>query len=237
MEEFKRHLDSGIVLEKDDVCRDASINLDFTKLLDRKRFSEDTNDMTLFLELINSPFKDYVEHPLSHAFLYLKFYQVKWFYILIVVASHLIFSVVYSIYCGLLFGLLCAPDEKADVNERWDWFNEIECPMTLNKHTLNVAFASWVFLTLFVILYIFREIAKFASDWKCFFYRWDAYRNIFIIVSIFLICHQGHPMHEKISLHRWQYHVASVSCLVLWVEMMFLVGKLPRFGKHVQMFR
>merc|ERR1719483_1264477 len=125
MEEFKRHLDSGIVLEKDDVCRDASINLDFTKLLDRKRFSEDTNDMTLFLELVNSPFKDYVEHPLSHAFLYLKFYQVKWFYILIVVASHLIFSVVYSIYCGLLFGLLCAPDEKADVNERWDWFNEI----------------------------------------------------------------------------------------------------------------
>ena len=181
--------------------------------------------------------KDFVEQLLCHAFLYLKFYQVKWFYIMVVVASHLIFSVVYSIYCGLLFGLICAPDEKANLDKRWDWFDNIDCKISTNYHNLNIAFAAWMFLILFVIFYTFREIIKIASDQKSYFLRWDAYRNIFIVVSVFLICHQGHPLEKNIRLQRWQYHVAGVSCLLLWVEMMFLVGKLPRFGKHVQMFK
>ena len=51
MEEFLKHLDSGIAMEKDDCNSDASINLDFTKLLDRKQlktgFSKETASCTL----------------------------------------------------------------------------------------------------------------------------------------------------------------------------------------------
>lgn len=240
MEEFIKHLDSGIVMEKEDHNRDASINLDFTKLIDRKKFSDDTNDMTLFLELVESPFKEYIEHPLCNAFLYLKFYQVKWFFVIFILASHLIFSVVYSVYAGILFGFLCAQDDEATRNHRWDFLYSYECKMSNkdnNHHIVNLAASAWTFLILFITVYLLREVIKFISDKTHYFIRWDAYRNIFIIISVFLICYQGQPKQGHYELQTWQFHVAVVSCLLLWVEMTFLVGKLPRFGKHVQMFR
>ena len=47
--------------------------------------------------------------------------------------------------------------------------------------------------------------------------------------------HSGDP--EQVgTLQRWQYHLASLTCFLLWTEMLFLVGKLPRFGLYVQMF-
>eukprot|EP00092_Neocalanus_flemingeri_P028468 GFUD01030913.1.p1 GENE.GFUD01030913.1~~GFUD01030913.1.p1 ORF type:complete len:752 (+),score=115.18 GFUD01030913.1:114-2369(+) len=236
MEEFSKHLDSGIVLEKNDLNRDASITLNFTKLLDRKKFTEDTHDITLFSELVMSPFRDYVEHPLCHAFLYLKYQQVKWLFIMFIMTPHLIFSVVHSIYCGLLFGLLCAPDEETASEERWNWKKEIPCKMSLYPHKANLALAASFFLVFFVVIYMLRELLKLSSKLQSYFLQWDAFRNIFNIISVFLICHQGYP-HENIVVYRWQYHVASLSCLLLWVEMMFLVGKLPRFGIHVQMFK
>jgi len=240
MEEFRKHLDSGIAMEKDDCNSDASINLDFTKLLDRRKFNNDTNDMTLFLDLVGSPFKEYVEHPLCQAFLYLKFYQVKWFFIVFVLASHLIFSVVYSTYAGILFAYLCAQDEKDTRDERWNLTLALECNISnteKNHRIVNCASAAWIFLIIFIIFYFLREVTKFISDKKKYFLRLDAYINIFIIVSVFLICHQGKPQLTNYKLKRWQFHVAVFSCLLLWVEMTFLVGKLPRFGKHVQMFR
>ena len=240
MEEFKNHLERGIVLENSDLSQSSSINLDFTKLMDKKKFTEDTNDMTLFSDLVKTSFKDYVEHPLCHAFLYLKYCQVKWFYFIIVMALHLIFSVVFSIYSGLMFVVLCAPNENSNSDDRWLWNKKIDCQISPNPHTVNATFTAWMFLMLSAIPYILREIAKFVPDKKSYFQHWHAYRNIFTIVSIFLTCHQGHLLvmqKEKIQLHRWQYHVASICCLLLWVEMMFLVGKLPRFGKHVQMFK
>jgi len=240
MEEFLKHLDSGIAMEKDDCNSDASINLDFTKLLDRRKFNNDTNDMTLFLDLVGSQFKEYVEHPLCQAFLYLKFYQVKWFFIVFVLASHLIFSVVYSTYAGILFVYLCAQDEKDTRDERWNLTSALECNISnteRNKHIVNVAAAAWAFLIISTFLYFLREVTKFISNKKNYFLRLDAYINIFIIVSVFLICHQGQPQLTNYKLKRWQFHVAVFSCLLLWVEMTFLVGKLPRFGKYVQMFR
>eukprot|EP00091_Calanus_sinicus_P011385 TRINITY_DN25825_c0_g1_i1.p1 TRINITY_DN25825_c0_g1~~TRINITY_DN25825_c0_g1_i1.p1 ORF type:complete len:106 (-),score=11.35 TRINITY_DN25825_c0_g1_i1:206-523(-) len=89
-----------------------------------------------------------------------KFYQVKWFFIMIVVMSHLIFSVVFSIYTGLLFGLLCAPDDNSSLNKRWDWLDDIQCKMSDNQHTVNLAFAAWMFLILFDVFTHFVKSSR-----------------------------------------------------------------------------
>lgn len=34
----------------------------------------------------------------------------------------------------------------------------------------------------------------------------------------------------------WQHHVAAVVVLLVWVELMMLVGRFPIFGVYVQMF-
>ena len=67
---------------------------------------------------------------------------------------------------------------------------------------------------------------------------WDGYRNLLIIISIVLVVHKGYPgSRTDLSLQRWQYHVASITCLLLWVEMLMLVGKIPKFGKYIHMFK
>ena len=119
--------------------------------------------------------------------------------------------------------------------------------IAINNTVLNIkiAFTAWLFLALCVALYILREMFKLSSNWKGYFLQMGAYRNVFNIASTLLIIQTGSPLslinqvsqEPNISLFRWQFHVASFSCLLLWVEMMILVGKLPRFGKHVQMFR
>merc|ERR1711962_1821801 len=38
-------------------------------------------------------------------------------------------------------------------------------------------------------------------------------------------------------LYRWQYYVVSSSCFLLWIEMMVMIGRVPMFGKYVQMYR
>ena len=53
--------------------------------------------------------------------------------------------------------------------------------------------------------------------------------------SLCLGIHSGDPEQVR-TLQRWQYHLASLTCFLLWTEMLFLVGKLPRFGLYVQMF-
>ena len=40
----------------------------------------------------------------------------------------------------------------------------------------------------------------------------------------------------KLYVYRWQYHVASITSFFLWVGMMVLVGKYPKFGIYIQMF-
>ena len=50
-------------------------------------------------------------HPLSLAFLHLKWQQIKWLYYLLILFSHLVYSVTYSVYAVLIFNTLCRPNE------------------------------------------------------------------------------------------------------------------------------
>lgn len=38
------------------------------------------------------------------------------------------------------------------------------------------------------------------------------------------------------STHTWQHHVAALGVLLVWVELMMVVGRFPMFGIYVQMF-
>jgi hypothetical protein len=56
------------------------------------------------------------------------------------------------------------------------------------------------------------------------------------IVSFPLISFLHDPFHPKgIVLFSWQYHVAALGVISVWVLNMFFVGKIPKFGKYVQM--
>lgn len=41
---------------------------------------------------------------------------------------------------------------------------------------------------------------------------------------------------QLIYMQKWQHHVAGIVILLVWVELMMLVGRFPIFGVYVQMF-
>ena len=121
MEEFSKLLDSGITMEEDK----AIIHLDFTKIFMREKMKEDTLPTSLFFDLSQTPFKHLLEHPLCLTFLQNKFNMVIWYFVFFIMVPHFIFSVIYSFYSGLLFGILC-PMNDTD-QSRWDPDEDIPC--------------------------------------------------------------------------------------------------------------
>ena len=155
---------------------------------------------------------------------------------------------VFSVYSGLLFGYLCAPPEDAQPEERWDFNQEIECKRVIRDKDLNseevftrfsthAIYTTWVFLMMTLAIYLGREAVSLSVLQHKYFCKWDGYRNISIIISIILVVLKGPPTEEGLKLLRWQHHVASITCLLLWLEMLMLVGKIPKFGKYIHMFK
>ena len=59
------------------------------------------------------------------AFLYLKWNQVKYLYIVFIVSTHFIFSVVFTLYALLVYSSLCQPvdDVPKEPGQRWNIFH------------------------------------------------------------------------------------------------------------------
>ena len=67
-----------------------------------------------------------------------------------------------------------------------------------------------------------------------YFTRLATYTNVATILSVSLA---SDPRESGLCLVKWQYHVASLTCFILWVEKAYLVGKIPAFGHYIHMFR
>ena len=70
-----------------------------------------------------------------------------------------------------------------------------------------------------------------------YFTRLASYTNVATILSVILVIYQSDPRESGLYLVKWQYHVASITCFILWVEKAYLVGKIPAFGHYIHMFR
>ena len=100
-----------------------------------------------------------------------------------------------------------------------------------------MAYAAWIFLLISVFIYFGREVITLSIKKHTYFLKWEAYRNMIIMFSIILVVYQGPPIQDGLMIQRWQYHVAGYTCLLLWLEMLMLVGKIPKFGKYIHMFK
>ena len=116
----------------------------------------------------------------------------------------------------------------------------IQCDLTderVSRAEVWIARLAWLFLILFTFIYVVNEGIKILTTSRSYFRRWDSYIDLVLIFSFFLISFHSDPFQDKVFLSLWQFHVAAIGCFLTWLQMMFYIGKLPRFGKYVQMFR
>jgi len=237
MKTFEERLDTGLKLESSNSEMSSKVKMDFNKLSPNMN-SLNRQDISIFMELMKSPYHVLLKHPLSQAFLYLKWNQIKYLHLFFIIFSHFIYSSVYTIYTLLIFGSICEP--KDFENDRFNLSISIKCNLNgkgVNPSEVWIARVSWLFLILFTFIYLVNEGIKVLTTTKRYFGKWDSYIDIVLILSFFLISFHGDPFKNEIYIGLWQFHVAAIGCFLTWLQMMFYIGKLPRFGKYVQMFR
>ena len=177
----------------------------------------------------------------------MKLVQVKRFYYFTLLC-HLAFSVVLSVYCGVFFNRVCRPGILDNPEERWNPWTTIACEVEpKNFLARKVIIASWIFLIASLVIYTMKESVKMATNpllyFRCatgrIYKTLDSYRNIAIIILTILAVSQGPLLMgaERLDVPRWSYYAASCACFTTWWEMMYMVGKIPKFGKYVHMFR
>lgn len=153
-------------------------------------------------------------------------------------------SVIFSIYAVLLFGELCMPDDDDKDEDRYNWWNStINCTAWTNttvKNNTDTEYrtlqGTWVVLLIFTIYFWLREVLESAAHPRKFFTRMESYGNIAIDILLILCLYKGFP-HDQLRFERWQFHVATITSFLLWVQTMLTLGKYPGYGKYIIMFK
>ena len=252
MKAFEERLDTGLRLEGGLTDMNCKVKIDFNKL-SPNIYSLQKQDISIFLELMKSPYKTLLKHPLSEAFLHLKWKQIKYIHLILIIITHFIYSSVYTLYALLVFGSICQPDNYTrigDIHFNWsqpdviasvsfNWLLSVQCHTSQEQDyrtKIVLAQVSWLFLIIFTGIYLVNESIKIFSAPKSYFKKWDTYIDLSLIISFLFISFHENPF-EDFSMGLWQWHLAALGCFLTWLQMMFYIGKLPRFGKYVQMFR
>ena len=231
----------------------SKVKIDFNNLSPNIH-SLQKQDISIFLELMKGSYKTLLKHPLSEAFLHLKWKQIKYLHLIMIIVNHFIYSTVYTIYSLLVFGTICKPETNQTMvggnlfnwsdadgirNISRNWSISIPCHNTQDYYShIVTARIAWVSLIIFTVIYVTNESVKIITTPKLYFKKWDSYIDLLLIISFLLISFHSNPFTENpITMSLWQWHMAAIGCFFTWLQMMFLIGKLPRFGKYVQMFR
>ena len=250
IKEFENRLDKGIRL---DPGNETKIILDFRKLFSVKELKARAGkgNLGMFLNMgqsnvKGSPVVSILEHPLVKTYLHLKMKQVQYFYWILIVC-HFIFSVVFSIYAVLTFAFHCPPSEK-DRDMRRNFTSTVQCNGSQQRkdmeHIKNTIFASWIFLIVFTIVFILRESGKVpglpTSHKKCWALvkhscKFETLRNTVMIALMVTLISTGPK--PALEVRRWEYYFACIASFLLWIEMLVMIGRVPMFGKYVQMYR
>ena len=252
MKAFEERLDTGLKLEGGISDMNSKVKIDFNKL-SPNIYSLQKQDISIFLELMKSPYKTLLKHPLSEAFLHLKWKQIKYIHFIMIIITHFIYSSVYTLYALLVFGSICEPDNNTrigNIDFNWsspeviaavnfNWSLPVQCHTSQEpeyRTKIELAQVAWIFLIIFSVVYLINESIKVVSAPKTYFKKWDTYIDLSLIISFLFISFHVNPF-EDFSMGLWQWHLAALGCFLTWLQMMFYIGKLPRFGKYVQMFR
>ncbi|XP_076762785.1 transient receptor potential channel pyrexia [Xylocopa sonorina] len=89
----------------------------------------------------------------------------------------------------------------------------------------NVLF--WLVL-IFTVTIVSKEFFQMAHGIYSYIKKWENWLqwSVVLLSSIALI----------VPIHDWQYHIAALGILLIWIELMMVIGRFPMFGLYIQMF-
>ena len=92
---------------------------------------------------------------------------------------------------------------------------------------------------IFTFIYIVYEFTKWNHQRKEYFKKLENILNIATLISFPLISFHTDPIRkwDSVALQKWQYHINGCAIFFTWVVQMLLIGRIPRYGIYVEVFR
>ncbi|XP_020801629.1 transient receptor potential channel pyrexia isoform X1 [Drosophila serrata] len=193
---------------------DCQIKLDFRLLVPSS--SMERGETELLLSLIEVGQKRILMHPLCETFLFLKWRRIRKFF-LMSLAYHTLFVLLFTLYVIRVFVRCCKEGE------------ECLAPGYVSTIGYLVIILNLILLgkEVFQMAHGLHGYAKYWENWL----QWTIVFGVLLCVSPKIL-----QTGDLLAVPVWQHHVAAVVILLVWLELMMLVGRFPIFGVYVQMF-
>ncbi|TDG48585.1 hypothetical protein AWZ03_004914 [Drosophila navojoa] len=193
---------------------DCQIKLDFHLLVPSS--STEKGEAELMLSLIEVGQKRILMHPLCETFLFLKWRRIRKFF-LMSLAYHTCFVLLFTLYVIGVYVRSCKEGETCQAPgyvSTIGYFVIVLNVMLLGKEVFQMAHG-------------LHGYAKYWENWL----QWTIVFGVLLCVTPEILW-----TGDLLAVPMWQHHVAAVVILLVWLELMMLVGRFPIFGVYVQMF-
>jgi len=208
-------LDSSIKANDQEIGDvDCQIKLDFKLLVPSS--SMERGETELLLSLIEVGQKRILMHPLCETFLFLKWRRIRKFF-LMSLAYHTLFVLLFTLYVIRVYVRCCKEGELCVAPG-------YVCTIGYLVIILNLILLG---KEVFQMAHGLRGYAKYWENWL----QWTIGCGVLLCVSPETV-----RTNDLTAVPVWQHHVAAVVILLVWLELMMLVGRFPIFGVYVQMF-
>lgn len=215
-------LDSAIKLTDHEIGDvDCELKLDFKMLVP----CVGRGETDLLLNFIQVGQREILKHPLCETFLFLKWKQIRKFFLLSLF-YHTLFVILFTIYVLGVYLKNCPPPET----RRMDSMFSFHDPCEVSWYITSIGYILLIFSTLFLM----KEVFQIAHNWRGYVQHWDNWLQWLILISVLMCVVSGNNI--KLDVRTWQHHVAAIGIFLTWLELMMIVGRFPMFGLYIQMF-
>lgn len=148
-----------------------------------------------------------LQHPLCESFLYLKWLRIRKFFLFSLI-FHAIFVTIFTSYVIVTY--------------LWGWRRTSEA-------------LSWPVLAV-TCVHVCKELFQLAHGVGVYLRRWENWLQWAAVTTTWAVAVTPLPAACSDGSAQWQHHVAAFGILLVWTELMMVVGRFPMFGLYVQMF-
>uniref|UniRef100_A0A1B0CSY4 Putative conserved plasma membrane protein n=1 Tax=Lutzomyia longipalpis TaxID=7200 RepID=A0A1B0CSY4_LUTLO len=225
-------LDAAITLHhsQDTANREVELELDFRQLL-HLSYPREINYLNTF---VDEGQKEFLQHPLCSAFLYIKWGKIRKYYI-----GRLVFCFMFVLFLTLYVLTALAHNcynGSKDMEETIQEQELCQKQSILGDMLRNNPFVmemQWWVLVAITIFEIFRKLFGITgySSFRHYVTQAENIIEWFVITSVFVISY----IYTN-RTYTWQNHIGAFAVLLGWTNLMLMIGQLPVFGAYVAMY-
>ncbi|XP_035782739.1 transient receptor potential channel pyrexia-like isoform X3 [Anopheles albimanus] len=225
-------LDAAITLthSQDSSSREVELELDFRSILQHCH----PREISYLNTFVDDGQKEFLQHPLCSAFLYIKWNKIRKYYI-----ARLLFCFTFVLFLTLYVLTALAhncyngsKDMKETIQEQ-ELCQKQSIFGDMLRNNPFVIEMQWMVLVAITVLEICRKIYGITgyNSLKHYITQTENVIEWFIILSVFVISY----IYTK-RTYTWQNHVGAFAVLLGWTNLMLMIGQLPIFGAYVAMY-